>query len=171
MRRVLVGAMTQLASCPYCRSQVVPVRDAQGRNYCPACNNTGRIQPPAQWGTGAFPDPGQVWSNPSPQAVHAHMVDQKAGQARTWGILGLVLPLATIIVSYAAVLFGLASAIVAVMMGSKYKRMAQAIGHAPAMGKAQTAFILGIVGIGWCVLVTVLAVTFLFFLFGMRGWM
>jgi len=164
--------MTQLASCPYCRSQVVPVRDAQGRNYCPACNNTGTIQPPATWGGGMAQEPGQIWSNPSPQAMHAHMVDQKAGQARTWGILGLALPLAAVIVSYAAVLFGLASAIVAVGMGSKYKRMAQAIGHAPAESKAQTAFILGVIGIVWSVVAAVLIGWLFFFMIGgMRGWM
>lgn len=100
-----------------------------------------------------MPPPGAAmppWAHPG---LAPHPAVKKAKDARTWGIIGIVLAF----IPYFTV-FAIVSAIVALVQGSKAKRDLAPYGVATqAYGHASTAVVLGIVGLCLAPLVIILA--------------
>lgn len=152
-----------MATCPFCRASVTPQRTADGKLVCPACNNTGQpVQPPvpaaAPW---PAPQPAPTaWPPPEPSApapwlpLPASPVPQ--GRAR-----GALASLILGIVSFPLYVFGIATAIPAIITGIRARRrVRESGGHLSGGGMALAGQILGWVYLGLVPFVVLAAVVF-----------
>lgn len=135
--------------CPFCKSVVEPTLDVTGRKRCPACDNTGKIAapPPAPSYPPAASEP---WTQPAPPAWQPPQGNAPGATAAL--VLGIV--------SFVLSLLGIVTAILAIVFGSKAKRLIEQSGGAlSGAGRAKAGRILGWVYLGIIPLI-VLAVVF-----------
>lgn len=133
------------ATCPYCKTVVVPLVGADGRKLCPVCRNTG--QPAAAPRATPRPAP--------PVAAPVQPAPPAPGRPTAPGALGALICGILAIVTSGMVLPGLVLGIIAIVLGGKARRAVRDDPGLAGDGMALAGRICGIVGLVLSVLVAV----------------
>lgn len=141
--------MSELKTCPFCQSAIVPALDPNGKLVCPLCRNTGLSQaspPPAAptWPTPAYTPVAPPYGQPSFVRANA----KGATASMVLGIVGLVVWYAGIVLAPLALVFGYKAK----------RRIAESGGTLGGAGKAKAGRILGWIWVGAVPAIVILVV-------------
>ena len=172
-----------MATCPFCKSEVEPIRNPQGGRVCPLCRNTGRLVPagtapavarPAATASARTAPSGATMPVPPSAPVTFRALAAPAGAAavpqwqassttpgRRQNAPGAVAALVLGILAFVVPLLGLVLAVMAIVVGRKARRrVRQSGGGLRGDGVALAGVILGCLALAVGLVVVISAAVF-----------